>query len=1100
MKQVYLKVFILLLYCLLSIDSFAQNKKVTGTVTGQDDGLSIPSVSIVIKGTAKGTQTDSQGKFALEASVNDILVFTYVGYLTQEIKVESNTSLKVLLKSSNANLNEVVVVGYGTQNRRSVTSSIAKLDKEVLANAPRANVGSALQGTIPGLQVVARSGQPGAGPAITLRGGASINSPGAPLVIVDGVIRDYNDISSENIESMEVLKDASATAIYGARANNGVILITTKTGKAGNSQISYKFTGGYNQRREGYEYLGAKDFIHYTRLGYLNANRTLTQVNSTRGLGLLTTPADLASFDIRAYTPGTTQLPAGWEITDDPYGGQIMFKDHGGELENIVFRNTYTKDHYINASGGNEKGKYFAAFDAYTENGVIVGSKYKRYTGDINGSYKVKPNVEVTGAVTLSTSSQIGVIGSEVSSLYRSLAIWPTFNPWIDEAKTQPNPGAGPNDGNPLYWLGRLDRTNEINKVVVNGSVKWDLLPGLYFKGTGNAYLIDRLDQSFQKSTQLFTNIFSNPQTINSSSRDAINLRRRDFQTQFNGILNYNKELGKHNFNAMVGAETFLTKSLNAQLYGQNAPTDEIPTINASTVFPAVVGGSKANYSDKSLFRINSVFSRFAYDFDQRYLFTAVLRADGVSSLPEGNQWGYFPGISAGWNIHKEAFFQNVALNKYISTLKPRISYGSNGNIAGLGRYDVQGVYSSPANYDGVGGFFHDRLPNQNLRWEKSKTIDLGLDLGLFGDKVTLLFDYYNRKTSDLLTDLTLPSYVGYPPLKTNLGTLQNKGYEVGINARVLNTQDGFSLNLGANASFVKNKVLKLPFNGNDNNRQGGIQVFDQKSGQLIWVGGIQEGQSIGDIYGFKQISIFKDAEEVSRIAGNRTDIIANITGPNLPAGTGGRITPGDVNWLDVNGDNVIDSRDQVYLGSVTPKWTGGFNANASYKGVSLYTRFEFATGHTIYNDLVARTMGNYQGTFNYIDLMKQSWSPENPNTDIPKVYFADQVVGSKQNYTRANNASSVLNGNNSRFYEKGDYLALREVTLSYSLPKTLMTKTKFLSNARIYATGSNLFYISKFSGPSPEAPTDANNNITGIYAGAYPTPRTFVFGLDVSF
>lgn len=1100
MNQFYLKPIVLICGLLFSTAVFAQSKKVTGTVTGEDDGQSIPSVSVSLKGTKSGTQTDLRGNFSIEASLNDVLVFTYVGYLTQEVKVGNTNNLKVVLKPASANLDEVVVVGYGTQNRRSVTSSIAKLDKEVLANAPRSNVGSALQGTISGLQVINKTGQPGAGPVVFLRGGASINSPGSPLVIVDGVIRDYNDISSENIASMEVLKDASATAIYGARANNGVILITTKTGKAGAAQISYKFTGGYNQNREGYQYLGAKDYIYYTRQGYLNANRTLAQVNSSRGLGLLTDVANLASFDIRSYVPGTTQLPSGWDIMDDPYGGQIMYKDHGGEIENLVFQNTYTKDHYINAMGGNDKGKFFAAFDAYNEDGVIVGSKYKRYTGDINGSYKVKPTVEVAGGVTLSTSSQIGTVGGEVNSLYRSMAIWPTFNPWIDEAKTQPNPGNGVSDGNPLYWLGRLKRSNEVNKVVANASVKWDLLPGLYFKGTGNAYLLDRRDESFQKSTQLYTNIFSNPQSVASSSRDAKNTLRRDFQTQFNGILNYNKTVSKHSFNVMGGMETFLVKTTNSQLYGQNAPTDEIPTINASTVFPATLNGEKVNYSEKSQYQINSVFSRFVYDYDQKYLFTAVFRADGVSSLPEQNRWGYFPGISAGWNVHKEEFFSKSGLNKYVSTLKPRLSYGVNGNIAGLGRYEVQGVYSSPANYDGVGGFFHDKLPNQDLRWEKSKTTGAGIDIGLLNDRVTLLFDYYDRRTSDLLTDLLLPSYIGYPPLKTNSGTLQNKGYEFAVNARVLSTESGFNLSLGANASFVKNKVLQLPFNGNENNRQGGLQVFDQKSGQLIWVGGIQEGHAIGDIYGFRQLSIFKDAAEVASIAGNRTDAIANITGPNLPAGTGGKITPGDVNWEDVNGDNIIDSRDQVSLGNIMPKWTGGFNINAGYKGISLYTRFEFALGHTIYNDLVARTMGNYQGTFNYIDLMKQSWTPANTDTDVPKVYFADQVVGSKQNYTRANNASSVLNGNNSRFYEKGDYLALREVTLSYTLPKAWMEKTKILANSRIYATGTNLFYLTKFSGPTPEAPIDANNNMTGIYTGTYPTARSFVFGLEVSF
>lgn len=1091
MKQFYLKTLVLLL-CLLSANAiFAQNKRITGTVTGSDDRQGIPSVSVMIKGSRQGTQTDANGKFSINANPTDVLVFTYVGYVTQEVAVGTKTALNVELKSASAKLDEVVVVGYGTQSRRNITGSIAKLDTEVLENAPRSNVGSALQGTVSGLQVVAATGQPGASPVILLRGGASINSPGAPLVIVDGVIRAFNDVAPENVESIELLKDASATAIYGARANNGVILITTKSGKNGTSEISYKFTGGYNKNRAGYNYLGAKDYIYYTRLGYLNAGRSLAQVNGSRGLGLSTNGADLASFDIRSYVPGETTLPAGWDILDDPYGGQIMFKDHGGEIEDLVFRNTYTKDHYVSATGGNDKGKYFASFDAFDEQGVIVGSGYKRFNGDINGSYKVKPNIEVSSGVSLSTSSQLGVIGSEVNTLYRTMAIWPTFNPWLDEAKTQPNPGNGNTDGNPLYWLSRVDRSNEVNRIVANGAVKWDIIPGLYFKGTANAYLFESLSRSFQKSTQTYANVFTN--TIGNSSRDAIDRTTRDFQTQFNGILNYNKSFGKHNLNVMGGGEYFHVKSSDAQVYGQNAPTDDIPTANASTTF-----APGSNYSDRSAYKIASVLGRLAYDFDQRYLFTAVFRMDAVSSLASENRNGFFPGLSAGWNIHQEEFFKNSGVSKYISTLKPRVSYGQNGNVAGLGRYEVQGVYGLTSNYNGNAGFLNTGVINSNLRWEKSKTIDVGVDLGLFKDRVNVIFDYYDRRTSDLLTNLDLPSYTGFSTLRTNLGTYQNKGYEFALNVNVLNSTD-WNVSAGANASFVKNKILQLPFNGNENNRQGGLQVYDPSSGQVVWVGGLQEGRTLGDIYGYHQLSIFKDEAEVAAIAGNRTDAVAGITGPNLPVGPNGRITPGDVNWEDLNGDGIIDSRDQVKLGNIYPKWTGGFNATVAYKNISLYNRWEFATGHTIYNDLVARTLGNYQGTFNYIDLQKQAWSPTNTVTDIPKVYFADQVAGSKQNYTRANNANPVLNGNNSNLYEKGDYLALREVTISYGLPKTLLAKSRFISNARVYVTGSNLFYITNFSGPSPEAPI-SGGVISGIYTGTYPTPRSFVFGVQVGF
>jgi len=471
---------------------------------------------------------------------------------------------------------------------------------------------------------------------------------------------------------------------------------------------------------------------------------------------------------------------------------------------------------------------------------------------------------------------------------------------------------------------------------------------------------------------------------------------------------------------------------------------------------------------------------------------------DAVSSLASANRNGFFPGISVGWNVQKEDFFQNSGLSKYISTLKPRLSYGQNGNVAGLGRYEVQGVYGLQGNYNGNAGFLNTGVINSNLRWEKSKTTDAGLDLGLFNDRLNVIFDYYNRKTSDLLTNLNLPSYTGFSTFRTNLGTYQNKGYEFAVNVNILNKSD-WTVSAGANASFVKNKILQLPFNGNENNRQGGLQVFDPASGQVVWVGGYQEGQTLGDIYGYKQLSIFKDAADVAANAGNRTDAVAGVTGPNLPAGVNGHITPGDVNWLDVNGDNIIDSRDQVKLGNIYPKWTGGFNANVSFKGINLYNRWEYAIGHTIYNDLVARTLGNYQGTFNYIDLQKQAWSPTNTVTNIPKVYYADQVAGSKQNYTRANNAGQVLNSNNSSLYEKGDYLALREITISYNLPKTLMSKSKFLANARVYVTGSNLLYITKFSGPSPEAPI-SNGVVTGIYTGTYPTPRSFVMGVQVGF
>lgn len=1098
MKKIFYKLFLLGLFGSLHYQVAAQTHVVSGQVVAADDDMTIPGVNISLKGETIGTVTDMEGNFSI--SVPDgtgVLVFSFIGFATQEIPIDNRSVINVILESAATAMDEVVVVGYGTQSREMLTSSIAKLDKQVLANAPRSNLGSALQGTVSGLQVVNRTGQPGAAPSIILRGGASINSPGAPLVVVDGIIRSMNDIAPDDVESMELLKDAASTAIYGARANNGVILITTKSGKAGRAEVSYKFAGGLNKRREGYQYLGAREFIYYNRLGDLNSGRSLAEVNSSRGYGLLSDPANLASFDIRAFDESTEHLlNEGWETLEDPYGGTLIFRDHGGEIEDLVFRDTYTQDHYVNVNGGNDKGRYFASFNYFNEDGIIVGSDYKRYSGTINGSYRVRPSLDISTGVTLSTSSQIGTVGGEVNTLYRNLAIWPTFNPWLDEAKTRPNPGNGSTDGNPLYWLDKVQRKNEVNRITANAAITWDILPDLYVRASGNIYLFENLNNSFQKATQTYSNIFSNPPSFN-TTRPAIARFERDVQQQFNAIANYSTSFSeKHNIEAMLGTEYFGTRFYGMQVYGTQAPVDDIPTANASTVF---VPGN--NYSNETEYRIISAFGRLSYNFDQRFLLTAVFRQDAVSSLAKDNRRGFFPGMSAGWNIHREAFFANSGISSLLTTLKPRFSYGENGNIAGLGRYEVQGEYSQVGIYNGKAGFLNTGIINSDLRWEKSRTTDVGLDIGLFDNKVTLLFDYYDRKTEDLLTNLSLPSYTGFGSIRTNLGSYQNQGYEFTINATVIDRPEGLRLDLGANASFVKNKILELPFNGNERNRQGGLQVFDPSSGEVVWVGGLQEGGRLGDIYAFEQVSIFRDEAEVEQVASTRVDLIAGISGPNSTYGSG-KITPGDVNWRDLDQNDTIDSRDQVYIGNIFPKWTGGFNANLSYKGLSLYTRFDFALGHTIYNDLVARTLGNYQGTFNYFDLQREAWSPTNMDTDIPKVYYADQVSAplGKKNYTRSNNAAQVLNSNNSRFYEKGDYIALRELTLAYNFPPQLLDRLGFFSQARLYLTGSNLFYLTKFTGPTPEPPVDGNGNISGVYAGTYPTPRSYNVGVQVTF
>jgi len=1093
-KTAYLKGVLLLLGIMLASSLWSQTKKINGKVSSAEDGKPLVGVSVAVKGTKDATQTDTEGIYSIDAAIGQVLVFTSVGFDAVEMPVTSSSTLDLALQVSLNKMDEVVVIGYGTQSRKNVTNSVSKLDNQVLQNAPRANVGSALQGTLPGLRVTNTTGSPGATPSILLRGGASINNPGSPLVLVDGVIRSFEDIPADDIASIEVLKDASSTAIYGARANNGVILVTTKQAKAGKAELSYKYIGGLNVRREGLQYLGAKDYIYYQRLGNLNSGRTLAQVNASRGFGLSTSVADLALFDIRAFTPANANLLSrGWDTVGDPYnpGSSIIFKDHGGEIEDIIFRNTQTHNHYLSASGGNEKGKYFASFDYYKEAGVIIGSDYNRYSGNLNGSYKVRPNLEISSGVVLSTASQLGTIGSEINTFWRNLSIWPTMNPWLDSAKTIPNPGNGLTDGNPLYWLDKLKRTSETNRITVNAAVKYDIMKGLYVKVSGNAYLLENLDKSFQRATQLYANLYTNPPSFNNTNRNSIAAFSRTFQKQFNAIVNYSKIIAeKHDINAMIGAEYYDTKDFNMRVFGQNAPTDDISTVNASTTF---VAGN--NFSNESQLRIISNFGRLNYGFDNRYLVSLVYRQDGVSNLAGDNRWGFFPGMSAGWNVHNEKFFKNSFLSKYIDLLKPRISYGRNGNVAGVGRYEVQGAYGATGLYNGSAGFLNTGIINSGLVWEKSQTTDIGLDMALLNNRVNIIFEYYDRRTNDLLTNLALPSYTGFNSVRTNLGKFQNRGYEIALNTTILKKPNGLKLDVGVNAAFVANKILQLPFNGNENNRQGGLQIFDPSVGKVVWVGGLQQGQTLGNIFAFKQVSIFSSAKEIETIAANRIDLVGNISGPNRTYGSG-KIVPGDVNWMDLDKNDTIDVRDQVYIGNTIPRWTGGFTLSASYKNFSIFSRFDYALGHTIYNDNYVRVMGNFQGTFNYLQDIKNAWSVDNPNSDIPRVTFADQVSApqGKKNYTRINNAGSVLNSNNSRFYERGDYLACREITLAYDFPKTFLSRTKAFSKARIYFNANNIFYITKYSGASPEPPGN------GIDAGTYPVPRSYAFGVQVSF
>ncbi|HJC98229.1 MAG TPA: TonB-dependent receptor [Candidatus Phocaeicola merdavium] len=1084
-------IFVVLCLC-FTMHVFSQNLTIKGVVL-DETGQSVIGATVLEEGTENGTITNLDGEFFLTVAKGKSLVISYIGFETQRIRVVNEKQLKIILHEDSELLDEVVVVGYGVKQKRStMTTAISKMDQKVLQNAALSNAAQALQGTVSGLRVTNTSGAPGSAPTIVLRGGAGIESAGSPLVVVDGVVRSMSDINPSDIESIQVLKDAASTAIYGARANNGVILVQTKKGKAGHTQVSYKFKGGMNFARKGYEYMDAENYIRFGRLGRMHSGGSITDIDNTRGYGAVYGANNPEQYSIRYLDGNENLLQEGWkQMTDPVTGRQIVFKDYGTTLRDEVYKDpAFTQDHYLSFNGGSEKGTFAASLGYYSEDGTVKGTEYRRFSGTLNGNYKVLPILNIKGGVSFSTSTAPELYYDDMADLFeRMQSMEPTWKPFFDDGS--PNYGYGKRDGNPLYWLDKLTNKNNTRKTTLNIGADLELVKDkLFLRENSSIYYEDYTRELFDKEYRDYWNV--------NTERKASFAYQRTIQQQHSVQLEYTDTFKEnHNFSAMLGGEYFENQYTEYSGSGQGAPFDDIPTLNASG------NENMTAYSYREGYRIASFFGRVTYDYKRRYLFTAVARYDGISRLSD-NRWGFFPGVSAGWNIHEEAFFHDSPLANVVSTLKPRISYGINGNVNGINNYDVYGLYGQASGthpYNGVNGILNTAVINSQLRWEKSKSFEAGLDLGFLNNRFNLILDYYNRTTSDLLTDVNLPGYTGFDSFKTNLGTLRNSGFEVEGNLNLITNPKGFNWNFSFNASYVFNKIVKLPDNGNENNRQGGSQVWDPASQQVIWVGGYQEGHTLGDIYAYQQVKILRDENEVAQLAGNRIDMIAGLYGPNVSEADRQRygltkpIEAGDVLWADLNGDNVIDQLDRVKVGNIYPKWTGGFSTTLSYKNVSLYGRFDFAVGHTILNMVAMRSIGQSVGFKNIIADGLDCWTAENPDTDLPKSYYDDST--NKKNIYRDTAGSDITSVDNrsSRFYEKGDYLALRELTLSWKLPAKWISKIH-ITDASLYVTGQNLFYITGYSGTSPEAPLV----YPGVDTGRYPTPRTVLVGASVSF
>ncbi len=1042
--------------------------RISGRVS-DESGQALPGVNVLIKGTQQGLVTDAEGRFAIEvAGENAVLVFSFVGYMKQEILVGKRAVLEVSMKEDAAVLQEALVIGYGTQSRNTLTTSVSKLDTKVLENVTYANAASALQGTVSGVRVQNPSGQPGAAPRVIVRGGTSINNPNgaSPLYVIDGIIRtDMNHINADDIESMQVLKDAASTSIYGARGSNGIVIITTKSGKAGSAQITYSYDLSLSDINKKYDFVSARDFIKFFRQGIVETAKK----DPARLVFLTSASPGGTGNDLTRNTSYTTQylteqnkhkLNEGWQSMPDPLDPSktIIFRET--DFQDVIFRTGITNNHFISASGGTEKATFNAGLGYLINQGIAIGTDYKRLSLNLNGDLKIKDNLKAFGRLLYSNSAQNGN-----NWLYeRTHATAPTAKYRLEDGTLAPGDAGFQN---PEYLVDNTVEKNSMDNVTIALGAHWELLPGLSFDPQVSLYNTIGDGRRFLKAAY-----YNGPNGF-VNTRDATANYGKTTNKQADATLSYIKSLGTgHNLDAKIGFSYYGSASTSMVAGGRGAASDLIPTLNAAPT-PTIAT------SNESESIVVGYFSRINYNFGEKYLLSLNARYDGASNLGAKYKWGFFPGISAGWNLHNENFWK--ALPADLSSLKLRASYGVNGNIGGLGPYSAQGGYSVGSRYGGVSAVQNTVLANDELKWEQSKTFNIGLDLGIFSDRVGIIFDAYSRVTDNLITNFNLPPSTGFGSILTNLGSLQNKGIEIELNARVLPAQSPLQWNIAFNASRVKTKILKLPFNGAENNRIGGFLVWDPSQNKQVWVGGLQEGGRIGDFYAYKQVGVYATDEEAATAP---TDMIISIADK--------RKYGGDVNWLDVDKNGVIDLNDRVYAGNIFPVWTGGFTNTLNYKNFGLTARFDYSTGNTIYNHSRAVMLSQQAAWIGITKDVLNSWQKQGDVTNIPIYRWADQVTN--KNISRPDPAGVIYGGSitpndsgNSEFYESGNYLAVRELTLSYSINSPFLKKHK-LNSIKVNITGHNLHYFTNYKGLNPEN--------TGQDNGGYPIPRNIIFGV----
>lgn len=1027
----------------VSIADASQQNRISIKGSVKDALGPIAGANILIKGTVNGTITDMDGNFTLEdVPSNAILDVSYIGYITQTIQVNNQSVFHIILKEDSEALEEVVVVGYGVMKKKDLTGAVAQVGNSSLKDLKISHPTEAMAGKLAGVQVQQVGGQPGQPATIRVRGSGSITASSAPLYVVDGYplgTQNLNAINPNDIESIEVLKDASAAAIYGSRAANGVVLVTTKSGKAGKLSVNLDVYAGFQNVTKKLDLMDAQEFVEFSREAFNN-----NYISKVAGASITDPVSSRPSGNRYRY-------PAFYD--DAAYVSSL---GRGTDWQDEIYRTAPVQNYQLTVTGGDEKSKYMFSAGYYDQQGIVINSDYKRYSGRAKIDSKLADwlTMGINIAPTYMTANQItqghwasdGVINSalataSVTPVYNEDGTWASQSMYAvasDGLTGVPNAVASTNIHNYSTTL----------RLFNNGYIEIIPIKNLRIKSTFGADFNEYRNEYFRPST-IPSN--GNVAPLPATDRKATEKTAQTVNWLNENTVTYNGVWGNNQLDLLGGFTVQKNKYNYVEASGSNFPNDKIQTINNATV--------KTSTTDRNVWTLLSYLARANYRYNDRYYLTASIRADGASQFGKNNRYGYFPSGSVAWRVSQEEFMKDL---HWLSDLKIRASYGITGNN-NIGNYAAIGLIQNANYVYGIGsgnivsGSAQQSFSNADLSWEKTRQADLGIEFSVLNSRLSFSLDLYNRKTTDLLMNVDIPTITGYTNAMQNIGKMRNKGLELTITGLPFTTKN-FTWEATGNLSINRNKVLALGPTGDPIFSDGGAGTT-----HITMV-----GEPIGSFYGYKMIGVFKNKQELSEYP-HFADTQA-----------------GDVKFEDVNGDGKITADDRTIIGNNMPDFTWGMTHSFTFKGFDASFSLQGVVGNEVLH-LGRRFYTQGEGNQNQLREMLGRWQSEsNPGTGwIPRA---------NSQPTGQNNVIS------SRWVEDGSFLRLNNLTIGYTIPD-LLAKKCFLQRARVYVSTQNLFTISNYSGYNPET-SFKEDNVTapGTDYGMYPLYRTCTFGINVTF